>query len=324
MIFSKQKLICFFSLLIVITSCRRAHPAATICTTTLYGFNSGYYIDSTSTFPDTSIVGTVDPTTFAITGSSAFLFPAYNIGAYDSKDSGYYLFPVDYTGTAYGQIEKFWSGHITYLSGPATKVGGLVYNKVNNTFYCLDNTSIAIAEVTLEDTSYTISDLVRTKHGFDLQWVGNTATVDESTGAIYFVTGQNDSGYIEEYVPGATATKVIAAVYFADKVLGLCFNKNDNMLYAVRESVHGAVTFDLIKIDPATAAVTTLSTIPFAVNFQNCTAALDPCSNVYIFSTDRAGGGQSDTSDVGKFNMQGVMIQHVVVPGTLEGFIETN
>jgi hypothetical protein len=319
----RQSSIISFALIALSSSCHRSHTAASTCSTTLYGYNAGLFEDSLGRIYDSSRVGSFDPTTFAIKGSRTVLLTTYNTGAYNSKDSCYYCFWADASGFGYGQLARTSSGGISIISGPNTQVAALIYNKTNNKFYCIDNTSTAIAELDVSDTTYTLTDLARPKHGFVIAQQCATATIDESTGAIYIVTGQNDSAYIEKYVPGATSTEVVAGVYRSPKVFGLAFNKNDNMLYAAQLSI-SAGAYELIKIDPATASVTTLCAIPFMVNYQNSTATFDPCRNLYIFSSDRGGGTFPDTSDVGMFTTKGVMVQHVVVPGTLEGLAESN
>ena len=136
-------------------------------------------------------------------------------------------------------------------------------------------------QINISGSTFTTTVIATLVHPFM-----GSLTVDNNTGNMYLSTGDTATYYIEKYTSGSSATSVVATGSGAWDILGLRFNKNDNMLYAIRENYPG-VGQDFIKIDPSAGSITTLSSIslPSAVDREFYSTCIDPCSNHFYIST---------------------------------------
>jgi hypothetical protein len=240
-----------------------------------------------------------------------------NQATFNTSDNCYYVF--EYGNTAYtGKLHKITIGGTvtTYTNGGGTQATvGLVYNPVTNKLYCLQRSVSgvgSVAEVTLSGSSYIVTPIASAP-GTAGWVVPTTSTVDNGTGDVYFA--MSDATYtIAKYHPGATSTTVVTSGT-GGTYMGLRFNPNDNMLYAIKETPSFTVADEFVKITPA-GTVSTLATLPFSVNPDFYSTTLDRCSNRYILSTHI---GSPTTNVVVQVNMSGTIVQTDTTAGLYQG-----
>ena len=127
---------------------------------------------------------------------------------------------------------------------------------------------------------------------------------------------------VEKYVPGGTPTVIASG---NDKhIIGLRFNKSDHNLYAIQEE-HLTTTglpYDFIQMTTA-GAVTMTVTLPFDVNDEFYSAAIDACTNTYLLSRIN-----DLTANTGLFykikTADGSYPAALPTTGIAQGMIETN
>jgi hypothetical protein len=294
----------------------------TTCASTLYAYSVTDPVIFAPTAP--ALYGVVDPATVTSSSSVSFANTACsNQGAYNTSDNCYYVFRYRNSGATDTLFKITAAGVVTtYTTTSMEHLEGLVYNQTNNKFYCLRYTSATpadVVEVTTSGSSFSVTTVGTTVHVTG--WASPaTSTVNNTTGAMYFALEQASTGVysIEQYLPGASTATVI--VTGTDKrIMGLRFNKNDNMLYAIAEDTPTTSTDYFVKIAPSSGSMTVLSTLSFAVNNELYTAALDACTNRYILSTALAPGYTTFT--VKQFDMTGAVVQSNTTTGLYQGFI---
>jgi len=124
---------------------------------------------------------------------------------------------------------------------------------------------------------------------------------------------------IVKYVPGAGAATTIASGT-GRVIVGMNYNINDNMLYAISIDFSGSATApdEFVRISPSTGTVTTLAALSsHEFNSDFYSTGIDPCSNRYILST--LTGTYWGTKTVKQFNMSGTVVQSDTTPGFLGG-----
>ncbi len=315
------------AIITLFAACKKEPTASkTTCVATLYGYN---YLD-TPFVPTTSVVGwgNINETTLATTSVATLPVTAYsNQGVYNTSDNCYYVFRYGTSGMTNTLLKVAPGGAVSTYAGPgAQNLEGLVHNRVTNKMYCLRYatgslaaTTADVVEIATSGTSFTVTPVATTIN--NIRWVSPaTSTVNNMSGEMYFtlVDAQTGAFSIEKYMPVASTTSVIASG--AGKVImGLRFNSNDNMLYAVTDeySSGGPSLYKFVRIDPLTGTFTTLATLSFQVNNELYSAALDPCSNRYLLST--ATGAGWTTKTVRQFNMSGAIVQSDVTAGLFQG-----
>jgi hypothetical protein len=162
----------------------------------------------------------------------------------------------------------------------------------------------SVAEVTISGSSYTVTSVATV---FGIAGAGAVgSTVNGTLGELYFSMFKNSTGEysIEQYHPGAASTSVIASGT-GGMLMGLRFNPNDNMLYAIKGYNASTAADEFVKISGST--VTTLSALPFRVNAEYFSTTLDRCNNRYILST--LTGTPWSINVVAQFNMSGTIAQ---------------
>jgi hypothetical protein len=285
----------------------------TSCTPTLYGYASlpATLFDTVSS----RTYGIINPATVTSGTIGTFNTSTYsNQAAFNSSDNCYYAFKT-HMGSGAGTTTLYktdLSGAVNTLPGAAATYYGLTYNKVTNKLYCLYNTgtTTTLSEVNILGSAFSATTVATPVHPFFDPYFGANTTVDDNTGAVYYTTGDTSTTYIEKYMPGVSGSVVTATCTGGRYLLGLRFNKSDNMLYAIKAYPTGSpINFDFIKINPATGAIATMAVLPFAVNPEFYSATIDPCNNKYIIST--IGGGTTMTSSfVNQLDMAGTIVQH--------------
>lgn len=319
--FATRVLLFCAAALTLATSCKKSAKKTT-CTSTLYGYSAyqkramgvGYFTDSFST------AGTISYSSLLTTGTTALVLDPYSsTAAFNNMDNCYYCVNGAMgAGMGLGIIHKLSGSTFSDITGPSTPITGLTYNRFNNKFYCIANagtSSAKLAEVNISGSTYTLSTVLTPLHGIYGQYNGATLAVDDNTGNMYFITGDTTTEYVEKYVPGTSSSTVTNTITGAFMVFGIRYNKNDNKMYAIKETPAGASNVMLV-IDPAAGTASTLTTMSFDVNPEFYTTVIDPCSNHIIVSTMTTA---FDSSEIGQFNTSGAMVQHNIVPGILQG-----
>jgi len=271
---------------ILLASCKKNTPHSTSCSSTLYGYTVSSsalgLMDTTCNF------GIVNESTAAFSGATTFLSTVYsNQAAYNTSDNCYFTFKTSMgDATSVSSMYKIaGSGVATTLANSSgASYSSLTYNGATNSLYGISGGYLV--QITTTATSFFSTNLVTPIHPFSLYgWAtADPLTVDNATGDIYYVTGDTLTYYIEKYHPGASASAVVASGTGAWDIYGMQFNKNDNMLYAVRQNMPGN-TYDFIKIDPSTSTISTVTGLSMGLNSDFYSSCIDPCSNRYILST---------------------------------------
>jgi len=273
-------------LAMVTASCRK-HPSGSTfsCPSTLYTTMTpshhcqfGAINDTTAAF---SFIDSISGTDFELG-----VIPA-STGAYNTSDNCYYMFK-DGGGNPYFMYRMRLNGafdSFTNTKGNVQELESLVYDRAFNKFYCVQfnygpGMPTGIAEVNISGDSFTTTNMAATIHA-----VSGCLTIDNSTGSIYYTSMDSTPSYIEKYEPGASAPIVITNFGHVPQPLGLVFNPNDHMLYAIAVTSHTNSNF--IRINPTTGQTSTLAPINFPVNAFLTSATIDPCSNTYIISIEK-------------------------------------
>jgi len=268
-------LLCFLAI-IMVTSCKKTPSSKTTsCTSVLYGYIGPDFQSMPCSF------GIINPSTGTISGLFTSTVWSTSIqAAFNTSDSSYYVF-LDYSKQYpyYDTLLKMTSsGTVSLLTRSVSDTAiyqDVIYNRANNKLYCIKDGGLA--ELTVTGSTYSSSATLVESVG---EW-----TVDNATGDMYG-TGLSSSfaTIFIKYQPGTSTISVVAvdSIFPVKEILGLQFNKNDNMLYAVRFKLEPC---DFIRIDPAAGSITSLASVSFNVNADFYSAVIDPCSNRYIFSS---------------------------------------
>ena len=310
------------------TACKKEPTASkTTCAAKLYGYS---YPD-TVWRPATSPVGwgDINETTMATTTLATLpLLPTANNsqGVFNTGDGCYYL--LRYGGGASTDTVKLLKvnpggGVSIYTCSTPMSLSGLVHNRVTNKMYCLrsypsgtSSTPTDVMEVTISGSTFSCTPLASTS-----SWYGGSGTVNNTTGEMYFgCMGAASGTYrIVKYTPGSGTTTLVASG--TGRVLvGICYNVNDNMLYAMSIDFSGsaATPHELVRISPSAGTVATLAGLSsYEFNVDAYSTVIDPCSNRYILST--LNGMSWSTRTVKQFNISGTVVQLDTTAGFLAG-----
>lgn len=124
--------------------------------------------------------------------------------------------------------------------------------------------------------------------------------------------------YVEKRLPGDTLFHAIDSISIVtwNGLVGLQFNTNDNMLYAVDATVVGGVSMPskLYRINPA-GGHTVIATLPFTVDRDHVSAVFDICNNHYVLSALTTAG----VPTLSRFTTAGSMASYHVTAGLLMG-----
>ncbi len=313
-----------------VTSCKKQEEnARTTCSATLYG----YYHPDSAYIPPTSPLawGVIDASTATLASASGITNSGYsNQGAYNTADNCYYVFKYK-SSSQTDTLFKVSAGGVvtTYSCATSQSLDGLVFNPTNNKLYCLRRTisgttmgPTEIVEITTSGTSFTATTVATTTNQ-NRSASPATSTVDPATGYMFFAlkTHSPEIYAVEQYIPGSSTTSVI--VSGTDKrIMGLRYNRTDNMLYAITETYPastGPAAYSFVRISPTSSTMTTVATLPFQVNNEFYTCSLDPCTDRYVLSTISAWGLASFTNTLTQINMAGAVVVQDTTTGLFQG-----
>lgn len=302
--------------LLFFESCKKEKQGeTTACKSAIYGYNMPDSASLLNITGGTCAYSLVNSATGV--GSSMGSFISWGLpvqGAFNHSDNCYYVFKITSTITPGSVLYKISaSGTVsTYTKSTAGGCGAIVYNRFNNKLYCA--VADSLAEIVISGTYFTTNNLVATVHPMR----GYNTTVNNSNGDVYYTTGDTTVYYIERYQPGGASSSVVASGTGAWSLLGLKFNNNDNMLYAVTDD-HPVVGNHFIKINPSTGVVSSLSHLPGIINVDFYSTCLDPCSNRFLVSTMSYSSIGFDTCILNQYNMSGKLVQHDTTTGLFLG-----
>ena len=284
---------------LALVSCKKSTDKAT-CSAAIYGY----------TVPAATMFGGLSTCSFGILNDTTAAFSLLGIfsgnvftnqGTYNTVDESYYMFRFDSSITKINV-----SGGADVLSGPSSfYFSCLQYNSFTGKLYCLSRDG-HLMQVTTTATSYDTIRVATTAHSYPSGYYYGYIAVDNTTGDMYYTTGDTTGYFIEKYQPGSPSATTVATVTGPWNVYGLCFNSADNMLYAISED-HTGTAFQFIKINPATGTVTNLAALGAQLNADYYSAAIDPCRNRYILSTLIA--PPAATSVIQQLSMSGAVLQ---------------
>lgn len=311
----------FLCICLIQSSCKKPKDThkKTTCSSVLHAYTaSSMSWPAGTTYPCSH--GTVDLATGIITSAGSFsnCLVFTNKAAYNSADKCYYAFSTKYLGGYSCALDKIdATGATTTYSAPVDTFvySSLIYNEANKKMYCIK--SGTLAELTTGTSSFSASTIAAPVYPFATGSLSSSTasiTIDNSTGDMYFITSGTPQ-HIEKYHPGSSSTTVIGTCPTGFGVVGMRFNKNDNMLYALKYNAD-TVTTDLIKIDPSTGTSTSIANIGKIINVDFISTALDPCSNRYIISTGALG---STGTSLYQLDMTGAIVKHDITPTFYQG-----
>lgn len=295
------------------TGCVKGPAAKTTCTSTIYGYTmpGPTYFDSIAVCNQ----GAINPAsaTFTPSGSGTFLSSGFeNQVAYNTSNHCYYAFKTRQHDEGNPPLyEVNSSGTVTALGGAMADYDNLVYNDVTNKLYCSKNG--AFCEVAISSGSFSATATAATVHPLSGYNSGSTA-VDRNSGTMYAVTGTLGACYIERITSGSTSSAVIVST--PSQIFGLRFNKADNMLYGITLTPATPIPVaGLVKIDPSTGTITTLTSIPLQnINLEILSTCMDHCTNHYMVST--LNGGQFVLD---QYSTTGILLQHNLTSTFFQG-----
>ncbi|MBX2904966.1 MAG: hypothetical protein KF744_02950 [Taibaiella sp.] len=317
----KNLLLSFLALSINAFSCTKKdkEPEATPCSATLYAYSAPTWSDTV--FATTSCTfGLVDTTTGAVSTIATFNNgTSSRQGAFNTTDNCYYTIK---SGPSTGQIHRVsLTGTVTTFDYPpssgAVRYASIIYSEPANKLYVFApgaSTNRNMWEVGFSGSVSTMTPAASTEHNSQVM----SSTVDNGSGNIYCLTTSASMAYVEKRLPGDTLFHAIDSIPIItwNGLVGLQYNTNDNMLYAVDANVVAGVSMPskLYKINP-TGGHTVIATLPFTVDRDHVSAVFDVCSNHYVLSAVSTAG----VPTLSRFNVSGTLISHHTTTGLLLG-----
>lgn len=311
-----------------VTSCTKKSEKTTSsdpapCSAVLYG----YSISSIPVFPDsTAAFGTINPSSTTSTPAGSINNTAYsNQGAFNTSENCYYVFKYFNSGATSTLYKITPSGAVTTITASAMeRLEGLVYDRITNSLYCLkcnSSTPAEVVKINISGTTFSYTT-VGTTSSIARSVSPTTSTINNTTGELFFSTMNHSPNMygIEKFNP-ATGVATLIASGSDKRIMGLRFNKNDNMLYAITENLTSTpYTSDFVKITTS-GSFSVLSSIPFQVNNEFYSTAFNPCDNRYIVSSLTGSGWTICT--LHQFNMSGTIVQSDTTTGLFQGMFIT-
>lgn len=276
-----QLLLPAFAAMLIFLGCKKETASKTTCSATVYSV-------STDSFPGSTNFGIVNPSTGTSATMSSVSATGYANQATFNTDENKYYIPIIFNSSystsiaaisTAGVVTNFYSAtsgnHMTHA---------LIFSPITHKTYALGDTTSAgteILEYVFSGTSYSQSVVAHTssKH---LLSSGGTSSIDPATGIIYFATSNVQTGNccVDKFDPAtATTTPLYTGTGL---LLGLCFNRNDNKLYAIHTTSTGTL---FVSINSTTGVHTTLATVSMpSFNYEFYSAAFNSCTNQYMYS----------------------------------------
>lgn len=308
------------SLLVGACDKKKDEPMATPCTAHLWGVSvpfSGVF-DSI-----TSCNAGIITTSGTFSGTASLTNSGYSKqGTFNSADNCYYVFK-NYMGSENGKtLYKVTStgGVSVYTSSlSGVSFSSICYNRVENKLYCgyYDGTD-KLGEITISGSTFSVSPVATPIHS--TLWLSGIAA-DNTTGAMYILMMDTTNCYVERKLTGSSSfstTNTFGSYY--SNITGICFNINDNILYAIKKDTGSAVASHLLKINPATGSTTSVGSFSSSINPEFYSATFDPCANQYVVS-HRTGGSWATTStaEIMRLNTSGAVVSAVSTSSLLLG-----
>lgn len=290
---------------LALSSCSRDEDTgAMTCTGRLYGLSVGAsYTDAIDSRPRP--VALISQTDGSISSVASVRNGSHSMkGAYNTGDDCYYVFQSAYYNTRLDTLYKVAMSGVTTSYSLATSdsvsSGSLVYSRVANKLYCIQQTTTAhkISEVVMSGSTFSLIPLANTLHPFD----GFNVTVDNGTGDLYYQTYTGAEFVIEKYRPGGAGPAVVCSLGI-ERVWGLSFNMNDNKLYSIK----GSNASDFVSIT-TTGTITTVSRPGFPIDAKFYSACINPCNNRFIISNIDF---TTNICHLYQLNMSGAMVSHI-------------
>ena len=291
----------------------------TSCTSEIHAFKApALSLDTTVN------LATVDLPTMSGTTIGSFNNSSYtNQATFNTADNCYYVFKIRSSGGTSTLYRINTAGTVTtYTRTDTTDLEALVYNSVANKLYCVKaGASTQVVELAISGSTFNYT-AVATTSGTGASSSLATSAVNSTTGEMYFTLTQHTTSgtnyTIEKFMPGGGSTSVISSGTGSKYYLGLRFNINDNMLYALEED-HGTGTTvtKFIKISPSSGTISSLSTFAWPVNVEFYSSVLDPCSNRYILTTPSGSGWT--TLKLAQLDMSGNLVDSAVTTEVYQG-----
>lgn len=318
----KSLLLFSFAFCLVTTSCTKKgnQPEAIPCSALLYAYAASSWSDTTAFATSPCTFGVVDTSTGAVGTIASFENGiSSRQGAFNTADNCYYTIK---SGPSTGQIHRVsLTGTITTYDYPPSsgvvRYASIIYSQLANKLYVFTpgpSTNRNMWEVGFSGSVSTMTPVASTEHTSQVL----SSTVDNGTGNIYCLTTSASMAYVEKRLSGDTLFHAIDSIPIItwNGLVGLQYNTNDNMLYAVDANVVAGVSMPskLYRINPA-GGHTVIATLPFTVDRDHVSAAFDACSNHYVLSALTTTG----TPGLSRFDVSGTLISHHVTTGLLLG-----
>ncbi len=315
-----KKLLTFLACGILASSCTKKdkEPAATPCAATLCAYSAPAWSDTVFSTTACSF-GIVDTSTGATSTIATFdNGTSSRQGAFNTTDNCYYTIK---SGPSTGQIHRVGLTGVQttydYPASTAVRYSAIIFSEPANKLYVFapgPATNRNMWEVGFSGTVSTMTPVARTEHNSGV----NSSTVDNGTGTIYCLTATSSMAYVEKRLAGDTLFHAIDSIPIVtwNGLVGLQFNTNDNMLYAVDATVVAGVSMPgkLYRINPA-GGHTVIATLPFTVDRDHVSAAFDACSNHYVLSALTTAG----VPTLSRFTTSGTMVSYHVTSVLLMG-----
>jgi|GEM_PF-6019985 len=272
-------------LLLAHAGCRKTNNKA--CDTQLMGRACG----TAATGANYGIINP-DKATLAASNIALSAESTISLATIDRRDGSYYVF-CHYTQPSQVYLYRVSpSGDASrYLSATTIPGGaqytGVLYNSVNKRLYGFKLLpDIMLSELQLQDATFTEVILNQKNATYTTgSLYPPDAAVDEVTGDIYWsyrARANPATGATIKYTPGHDTQTV---VQYAADVFGLTFSRSDDCFYGIAcDSVTNGTGYRFVKMS-RDGMLTDIVSLPFAVNREFHSAALDDCRKVYILST---------------------------------------
>ena len=114
--------------------------------------------------------------------------------------------------------------------------------------------------------------------GVDAFVAGSNTTIDTDEMQYHFMG--LDNGQVKYYTVDINTGNILNSPIINDNLIGIEYNCNDSILYAMREVNNN---YDLVKLDPVNGIVTSIATMPGIDGYVGNTFALDRINQQFIF-----------------------------------------
>lgn len=145
-----------------------------------------------------------------------------------------------------------------------------------------------------------------------LAFVSGDRTAYDAANNYYHFSALSGSGLILFYTINASTGGVIYNPVIPFTLYGLEYNCADGMLYGVRNN---SGVYDIVRIDPVTAAATSVASVGALSGYVSSSASLDPVQGYYTFKSLVSSTYMLRTYDLST----GAMVANVLFPDNVTG-----